>query len=336
MSEQDNLPFWRGERGRYEVWFLTMSAPDGRAGYWIRYTVRAPVTGPPESRAWFARFDRDDPIRTFGVNAPAELGSQGLAMSHDGFRIRLGESALSPGRAVGRIDGGGHEASWDLSFESGDPTYRLLPRPFYRGSLAPTKPYTPNPDLRFRGAIETDGETVKLEGAPGQQGHLFGSRHAERWAWAFCNAFEPRGSGGEAEVFQAISAQGRRGPFLTPLLTFAGLRIGGEWLRFRGTARRNPWDLGTWRLDLRARGYRLEGVVSAEHQEMVRVRYLDPDGSERWCHNSEVASSRLSLSTRGGSGWRPVRQLVSDGTTHAEWAGRTPATQVEALHVEVP
>lgn len=328
MSEQDNLPFWRGERGRYEVWFLTMSAADGRSGYWIRYTIRAPTRGEPEARVWFARFDRDDPTRTFGVNDPADrepLEPAGV----DGFGIRMGDSLLGEGVAKGRILGGGHDVAWDLAFQAGDATYRLLPEPFYRGSFAPTKPYTPNPDVRIHGAVEIDGETLALSDAPGQQGHLFGSRHAERWAWAFCNGFTE----GDA-VFQAISAQGRRGPFLTPLLTFAGLRTGGEWLRFWGTARRNPWTLGSWRLDLRSRGHRLTGEVRAEHKEMIRVRYEDPDGSERWCHNSEIATSRFVLSVRSGSAWRPARELASEGTTHAEWAGKRPARRVETEHVE--
>jgi hypothetical protein len=52
VSERDNLPRWDGRRGRYEVWFLTLSHAD--AGYWIRYTVRAPIAGPPEPRLWFA------------------------------------------------------------------------------------------------------------------------------------------------------------------------------------------------------------------------------------------------------------------------------------------
>jgi hypothetical protein len=334
VAEHDNLPFWRGERGRYEVWFLTMSAPDGRSGYWIRYTVRAPIVGPPEPRVWFARFDRDDPGRTFGINVHPETGSKVLASPDEPderFEIRIGESTLSSGRASGTLAGGGHKATWDLEFATGEPTFRLLPGPLYRGGLAQTKPYTPNPATRFRGTVEVDGEKVTLANAPGQQGHLYGTRHAERWAWAFCGAFEE----GDA-VFQALSAQGRRGPILTPHLAYGGLRVDGEWIRLRGVARKPPWGLGWWRLRLTGKGHRLEGEIRADLKELVRARYLDPDDRPRWCHNSEIASCRLTLFERSGPWWRATRELSSDGTTHAEWAGRTPATQVETVHTEVP
>jgi hypothetical protein len=56
----------------------------------------------------------------------------------------------------------------------------------------------------------------------------------------------------------------------------------------------------------------------------------------RWCHNSEVASSRLTLWERRAGGWQDVAELESRGTTHAEWAGRTPAPGVDASHAEVP
>jgi hypothetical protein len=69
---------------------------------------------------------------------------------------------------------------------------------------------------------------------------------------------------------------------------------------------------------------------------MLRVRYLDPDDSERWCHNSEVASSRLMVWERRHGGWEMVAELDSDGTTHAEWSGRTPAPGVDRLHREAP
>lgn len=318
---------WAGEPGRYEVWFLTMSAPDGRSGYWIRYTVRAPVAGPPEARVWFSRVERDDPSRTLALNVAEPAG---LRYGEDGFEIRIGESILRSGRAAGQVSGAGHDAAWDLEFDTGEPTYHLLPKPFYRGTLAPTKPYTPNTDLRYRGTVEVDGETVLLDGAPGQQGHLYGTRHAERWAWAFCNAFEDDGA-----VFQALSAQSRRGPLVTPPVTFAGLRLDGEWIRFRGFHRRRTWGLGIWGIDLRSRGHRLEGEVRAEPKEMIRTRYLDPDGTPRWCHNSVVSSCRLVVSERTGRGRRDVRELRSDGTTHAEWAGRTAAEDVGTVHTEI-
>ncbi len=306
MTERDNLPRDL-RRGGYEVWFLTVS--HGPEGYWIRYTRRAPIAGPLERRVWFARFDGEEPHRTLGLNGPWSRDDE-----------------FGTGRA-----GGGHEVAWDLTFETGAPTFRLLPAALYRGGLTPTKTLSPNPDTRVSGTILVDGNEVTLEGAPGHQGHVYGTRHAERWAWAQCNAF----AGGEG-AFQAVSAQGRRGPVRTPYLTFAAVRLGDEWMRLAGWSRRRPWGLGRWPISLSSRGLRLEGEVRAAPEVMLRARYLDPDDTPRWCHNSEVASCRLLVSARRGGRWRAVAELTSQGTTHAEWGGRTPAADVEIEHVEIP
>jgi hypothetical protein len=329
MSERDNMPRWDGRPGRYEVWFLTMSSLDGRLGYWIRYTLRAPTGGAVEPELWFARFDRRTPDRTFGIHGPAGGGLSG-ADGSGGFRLSVGDAVIESGAARGALSGAGHDVRWDLKWPTGEPTVRLLPAPLYRGGLAPTRPVVPNPDVRFTGTIEVDGQTVDLDGFPGQQGHVEGTRHAERWAWASSTDF-----GEEGFAFQAVSAQSRRGPFLTPFATFAALRLDDRWIPFRALARRRTWGLGWWRLRLVSRLYRLEGEVRAAPSEMLRARYRDPDGTPRWVHNSEVASSRLLLWERRAGGWQEVADLSSDGTTHAEWAGTTPATAVEREHVEV-
>lgn len=328
MAEQDNLPASGGRRGRYEVWFLTISDPGRRAGYWIRHTIRAPVSGPPEPRVWFAAFSQDDPKGIFGVNEGLAEGD--LKIARDRFEVRIGASVMASGRAWGSITGGGHDVRWDLTYPTGAGSLRLLPDVLYRGKLAPTRPFAPNPDVRFEGEVVIDGDRRPLSGAPGQQGHVVGSRHAERWAWASSSFGE------EDAAFHAVSGQTRRGPFLTPFLTSAALRLGRRWLRFRGLSSGRDWGLGWWRLFLAGRRHRLEADVRAEPDAMIRARYLDPDDTPRWCHNSEVASCRLTLWERRAGGWAQVAELESRGTTHAEWAGRTPAPGVDRLHAEVP
>jgi hypothetical protein len=327
VTEADNRARWDGRRGRYEVWFVTLSRPDGRAGYWVRYSIRAPVSGPPESRLWFARFDRDRPDRTFGLNGPPP--GVGAEIRPGALPLLWGHATCEAGSARGALAGEGHQVRWDLGWDTSQEPFRILPPVFYRGLLSPTRPYSPNPDARVFGRIEVDGEEVALDGWPGQQGHVEGTRHAERWAWAACSAFD----GGYA--VQALSAQGRRGPMAAPMLTFGGVRIDGRWVRLRGAGRRRTWTLASWDVRLRSKSYRLEGRVTADPEDLLQVRYLDPDDRPRWCHNSEVASSRFLLWERRAGGWQEVAELASDGTTHAEWAGTTPAPGSFALHREV-
>jgi hypothetical protein len=326
MAEADNLPVWNGRPGRYEVWFLTMS--DGAAGYWIRSTLLAPKAGPSEGRLWFARFDRQDPDGTFGLNRSFPLDGVSLPVSE--LEVRFGGAVLRSGHAEGSVSGGGHEVSWSLDWKTGGETYRLLPDRLYRGGLAPSKPYSPNVDTAFSGRITIDGRDLTVEDMPGQQGHLYGTKHAERWAWAHCGRFQESDA-----VLQVLTAQGRRGPVTTPFTTFAGLRRDGEWIRLSGLTRKRPFWLGGWRIDLSNKRYRLTGRVAGDPALLVQARYVDPDGTPRFCHNTEVASSRFVLFERRGGGYEEVAELTSEGTTHAEWAGRTPAPGEFVQHVAV-
>jgi hypothetical protein len=328
VSEEENRPAWTGRPGGYEVWFLTCSEPAEGAGYWIRSTLHAPQRGDPYGMVWFARFDRADPNDTLGLHR--RFGMESVKIAPEGFDVQIGDSVFRSGQLQGSIEGSGHRVRWDLQFDTGTETYRLLPDLMYRGSLAPTKPYSPNVQTAVSGVVEVDGTTHELRGAPAQQGHLFGIRHAERWAWAHCGAFDD-----EDAVVHAITAQGRRGPLTTPFVTSVGVRWQGRWIRLRKVSRRRDFGLGTWRIDVNSRRYRLTGRVEVTPTDLIRARYEDPSGLPRYCHNSEIASSRFTLFERRAGGFEELALLQSRGTTHAEWAGMTPARAVPHEHVEV-
>lgn len=327
MSENDNIHKMTNGSG-YEVWFLTFTDPATGTGYWIRSTYHAPKRGSHRAGVWFARFDPTDPPRTFGIHRR----SQRWSMSTTSFAVRIGgDCFMSSGHAEGSIDGGGRTIRWELDYPTGGETYRLLPGPFYRGSLAPTKPFSPNVNTRITGTVWVDGEPAEVRGAPAQQGHLYGSRHAERWAWAHHAGFD----GEEPVVVHALTAQGRRGPLTTPFLTTVGVWWQGRWIRLVKMSRRRDFGLGTWKVDVENRRYRLSGRIEAPARDMLRARYEDPDGTERHCHNSEIASARLVLFERRAGGFDEVGLFESHGTTHAEWAGRTPAAAVDSTFLEV-
>jgi hypothetical protein len=328
VAELDNVArlAGRGADHGYEVWFLTLTDRASGQGFWIRSTHHAPRRGAHSGAVWFARFDPSDPQRTFGIHRSFDM----FSFDDTRFDARVGGTVMSSGSAEGSIFGDGHQASWRLEWPTGEPTYRLLPDWMYRGSFAPTKPFSPNVATHATGEVVVDGERVELSGAPAQQGHLAGSRHAERWAWAHCADLD-----GEDAVVHALTAQGRRGPFVTPFVTSVGVRWDGRWIRLRKVSRARDFALGTWRIDVGNRRYRLAGRIEAPARDLVRARYVDPDGTDRFCHNSEIASCRLALFERHAGGFDEVALLESRGGTHAEWAGRTPAHAVERDHVDV-
>lgn len=328
MSEIDNLPAWTGKPGAYEVWFLTSTDPASGQGFWLRSTLTAPTDGEPYAEVWFARFDRSELARTFGIHR--RYAFDAVELSTGRLDVRIGPAVVRSGHLEGALEGDGHRARWSLDFPTGEPTYLPLPPAFYRGSLAPTKPYAPNVSTSLTGTVEVDGETIDLHGAPAHQGYLAGRRHAQRWAWAHCSDYQ-----GEEAVVHALTAQGRRGPFDTPFVTSIGIRWEGRWIRLSRLSRARQFDLGTWRVNMGNRRYRVTGRIEAPTEALLRARYEDPDGEPRYCHNSEVASSRIVLFERRAGGFDELAVLESNGTTHAEWAGRTPARSVPREHVEV-
>jgi hypothetical protein len=325
VAESDNLPLASGT-GVYEVWFLTFTDRETGRGYWVRSTRRAPRRGQASAGVWFARFDPADPAGTFGVHRT----SSSWTVDAHAFDVRIGDARMTSGHSEGTVEAKGRTVRWDLAWSTGEPTYQLLPAFMYRRGIAPTRPYSPNVDTRFSGEITVDGETAAVSEARGQQGHLAGRRLAERWAWAHCGEFE-----GDEAVVQALTAQGRRGPFDTPYLTSVGVRWQGRWIRLSKWSRRRDFGLGSWKVDLENRTFRLTGRIEAPARALLRGRYEDPDGSLRYAHNSEIASCRLALFERRAGGFEEVALLESRGTTHAEWAGRTPASAVEREFTEV-
>jgi hypothetical protein len=326
VAEQDNIHRVAGRAGVYEVWFLTFTDPVTGRGYWIRSTYLAPKRGSASAGVWFARFDPADPARTLGLHRRCDNWS----FSTEEFDVRIDGTFMASGLSEGSIQGAGHEATWKLGYPTGGDTYHLLPEALYRGKLASTKPLSPNVDTRVSGWVSVDGERSEITRAPGQQGHLWGERHALRWAWAHCNDFVD-----EEAIVHAVTAQGRRGLLTTPYATFAGVYWDGRWIRLRRVTRKRAFGLGAWHVDLESRRYRLTGRIEAPATALLRARYEDPDGSPRHCHNSEIGSCRLALFERRAGGFDEIALLESRGTTHAEWAGLTPARQVEREFLDV-
>jgi hypothetical protein len=55
---------------------------------------------------------------------------------------------------------------------------------------------------------------------------------------------------------------------------------------------------------------------------MINCPYIDPDGTELWCANTEIGNARVTVFKRAGLGWREHRTLVSEGRAHFEHGSR--------------
>jgi hypothetical protein len=328
---------WNEQPGHYEVYYLTFTDPASGVGFWIRYTMLAPLSETGEAATcalWFCAMDPADPSANVGLKATFPIGE--LSAETRPFRLRIGSAWLSDEGMVGAIDVEGSRCSWDLGWSPRLPAYGHV-HPLLRAArLAKTTLFLPHPDLELNGTVTIGERELPIAGARGGQAHLWGSKHASRWAWAHCNDFvgedgEPR-SGTFVDGVSVFVPRFRRE--LGPNTPVVG-RFGGTDLLSNNplAVRTNPseFDLTSWRFEARARALKVAGTVTARHEDLVGVTYHDPDGERAYCYNTEVADMTLEVfrRPRPWGEWTRVEALASEGRAHFEYAQREPVEGVE-------
>ena len=251
---------WDGRPGRYEVWYVTVA---GR--FWIRYSLRVPTDPDEEGEAplWLADFTGTPRARktTFPLEA--------LRAARDGWPLELGPGLLGDTEASGEVDG----ARWQLTFSAEQTPFAYTPPVMSRLGLASTEVVVVKPSLAISGVIELDGERHELDAAPGQQAHLFGRRHADRWGWL--HATLPDGRWIEGLVAKV--------PHLPQIALHATERgaVNGLASIVRTHAELDPGRVvvGPY-------------LVEAPQEDFVGVTYTDPDGGEVFCYHTEKAILR--------------------------------------------
>lgn len=290
--------------GHYESFYLKAGHPSEPLAVWVRYTVHKRPGQEAVGSLWFTLFDRrSDGPRAVKATLPDPVAAPGSY-------VRIGDSGIGPGTAVGRAEGRGHHASWDLVFASATPPLHHLPRSWmYRAPLPRTKVLSPYPDARFSGSVQVDELKVELEGWHGMVGHNWGAEHAERWIW-----IQGADLDGDRDAWLDVAlGRIRIGPLTTPwvangvlFLDGARHRLGGP-QRVRTTEVREAPD--RCEFCLQGRELTVQGVVGAERKDFAGWVYADPDGSEHHAVNCSVADMTLTLSSPG----EPPRTLQAGG-----------------------
>jgi hypothetical protein len=176
MLAQPNALQWDGRPGHYEVYYLTLTDPQTGIGFWIRYTMVAPLepaTAPATCALWFLAMDpRPGRKRTFGRKRTLPI--EHLRAQTRPFELQIGESTLSDSE----LSGGFEDVGWELRWEPAESHYEHVNPLLRRTKLAQTVLVLPHADLTIDGRISFGGEVVELAGAKGGQAHLWGSKHA--------------------------------------------------------------------------------------------------------------------------------------------------------------
>lgn len=323
---------WDGGPGHYEVYYVTLTDPASGLGVWIRYTLLAPLDGPAECALWLVAMAPDGDR----VGRRATFPASELEARDDPFALCLAGADLSDRGAAGTID---HEAAWELSWEPRLRPYAFVHPLVERAGVAQTALVLPHADLAISGTLRLGERVLELDGARGGQAHLWGARHAPRWAWTHCNDLRSAEGEERRDTFvDAVSVYvDRLGRELGPSTPVVGRFRGEDFVATDPIAlarTSSRFGLSTWRFEARSGKRRIAGEVDAPHETLAGVTYHDPDGRPAYCYNSEVASMRLSVwdrTSRGRFGWTLRDTLVADGRAHFEYGQRQSVAGVELL-----
>lgn len=320
QKELDNILRWDGQaRGWYEVYYLKFNDPKSNSAYWLRYTMTSPLSSAPYCELWGIFFDVKDPRNNFAVKERFTI--EKLTWEKERFEVGIAGAKLGMNTARGAINdkARGLALSWDLEFDSPAPTFHHFPYSrMYGPGFPKTKVLSPHMDARFSGTVTANGRQIKMQEAPGQQTHIWGTKHALRWAWGHCNSFEEKGA-----VWEGLDTQIKLGPIESPHLKLFYLRTGGREYFFNSVrllfTNKSEWGLGQWNFEAKNNEVRVVGEISCRPQEMVCVTYTDPDGENLWCNNSKVAS--IGIEIFGPDGKR-IGKLTSKNACAAEFVDR--------------
>lgn len=329
LQDEMNAVRWAGkrQRGFYEVWFVTLVDPTTGDSFWFRYTLDAPKAegAPREVGLWAFSSSGKDPKAGLALHDKHPIAKfADKTTDEKGFRIEVGPGFLERTRAKGKVGSGDKSLEWDLTWEMRPSSVEHVNGPVKM--LASSAVNTPHGGVLMSGTVKVGGKSVKVEKWAGEQGHTWGKRHADRWAWAHCNSFaeEPEA------VFEGVSAQASSLGFSLPLASPLFLRLPAQpeaethdWTGAGAVfSNRSRFVLGKWEFEAESTTILVKGTATADPARMIAVEYADPDGERLYCHHATGGDLVLELYRRVGSRWSFERKLTSKGTAAVEFTSR--------------
>jgi hypothetical protein len=334
MNESANSLRWNGSPGHYEVYYLSVTEPRSAVGLWIRYTMIAPCAGkgPPTCALWLMAMDprAKQPL----LARKATLAISELHATTEPFSLSIGQAFLDDHAMIGSMD----DVSWKLHWEPRLPAYQHVHPLLRRARVAQTVLELPHADLAISGTVSLGARTLELSGARGGQAHLWGIKHAARWAWVHCNDLSDINGEAVSDTFvDGVSVYvSRLGRQVGPSTPVVGRFVGEDFCStspVRVLANKSQFGLAGWQLLARQGARRVQIETQASEDHLVGVTYHDPDGQRAYCYNTEVASMRVGVWDRvvRSAQWKLRQSLLCDGRAHFEYAQREPVNGLQLL-----
>ena len=317
-----NAPRCQDRAGTYEAWYVTVADPAARRGFWFRYTTLNPARGSgaqAQSALWAFAFDRDRPDTNWGGKVDFPL--RALQVSVRPFRLRLDGATLERDGCTGQVVTERGSMRWNLTWVSREPPFPFL-RPRWQ-ALSSVANIGAQPALVISGTIEVDGQTHRLDAAPGGQQHTWGSSHALAWNWGFA-------SGADFWVDGATSrVRSRLGRVLVG--TAVGAQMNDHRFLFNGPVQvlrnRGPISPNVWNATARLGDHTLLATITPRREDLIGVTYVDPRGGSRFCYHTEVADLAVRLMRDD----KRIAGIARPAAAAFEYASETPLAGVRLL-----
>ena len=248
----------------------------------------------------------------------------------DETRLHLGENILSfldhalPSKCTGNLCGKIHEKgksiSWNIDYEpeerqSSPKPVTLLPEKYYTMSFPKAKVLVTAPNLLFSGVVTVNGEKFDIDKWIGSENHNWGEKHTDCYAWGQVCGFDNLPD----TFLECSTAQIKLGPFMSPKMSLAVLRVGDGEYRFSGicqalknsgnysfTDEFSP-EMFQWDMTCQIDNLKLTIKMSCQKADVAGLVYRNPPGGSHTCLNSKVARCELLLTSAG----EVVHHLVS-------------------------
>ena len=290
-----NFSRYHGQReGFYESFYQRANHPTEPLAFWIRYTVFSPRDRPQEAigELWAVYFDGLSGHKTA---LKEEWPLSACVFDNSAFFARIGAATLETGRLKGGVASNRESVVWDLTFVCSEEPSPFMPLPYYKRSFPAAKSAIGCPMARYRGTLNVNGQTVRIEDWVGSQNHNWGRKHTDEYAQGQVPGFD----NAPESFFEVVNARLKVGPIRMPPITPAVLRHRGEEHTFYGLSQalkaRGTYRYFELRFRLENRELAIDGVVSAPKDSFVAFVYYNPPGGIKHCLNTKIAACRLKL-----------------------------------------
>jgi hypothetical protein len=312
LSEANCAIYQPGQRkGHYESYFLRANHPERPLAFWIRFTIFNP-NGHPEKalgELWAVYFNGETSSAT-AVKKELHIGQ--CSFSRSGLDVRIGEAFLHKDRLKGSAAAHNHTITWDLKYSGDSRPIFPLPMNMYAGGFPKAKLCIPLPMARFNGALEVDGNTIKIENWIGSQNHNWGSKHTDLYAWGQVAGFD----NSPDSFLEVATARVKMGPVWTPRMTLITLRHKGKEYKLNNvlqTIRAEGWfSYFDWHFNSSSDDVDIRGRIYAPRELFAGLNYYNPPGGSKHCLNSKLASCELRITYKQGEN-KGVSELLYTG-----------------------